>query len=407
MTTVYFVAPVLRPATQRFLRAALSVPGARIGLISHDRPHHIDPALRAGLAGWGPMGEGLGAGAILHGAQHLREQIGPADRLLGMLEQLQVPLAQVREELGIPGMGVAAAINFRDKARMKETLRAAGLPCARHRLVRDVAAGIAFADEVGFPVVVKPPAGAGAVATLRAGTASELARVLGAMSPGPGDPILVEEFVVGLERSFEVVSIDGEPVWHSLTRYSPPPLDVLRNPWIQWTVTLPREVEDPAYDEVREIGFAALKALGMGTGLSHMEWFRRRDGSIAISEIAARPPGAQIMSLMNHSTGRDLFAAWAELMIHGTFDPPVRTHAVGVAFFRGMGQGRVVAVRGLAAAQAAVGHLVVEASLPRAGQPRSTSYEGEGWAIVRAEDTATVDAALQTLITTVRVDVAI
>ncbi len=94
-------------------------------------------------------------------------------------------------------------------------------------------------------------------------------------------------------------------------------------------------------------------------------------------------------------------------MLHGSFAPRARTHAVGVAFFRGRGQGRVVAVRGLAAAQAAVGHLVVEASLPRAGQPRSTSYEGEGWAIVRAEDTATVDAALQTLITTVRVDVAI
>ena len=74
--------------------------------------------------------------------------------------------------------------------------------------------------------------------------------------------------------------------------------------------------------------------------------------------------------------------------------------------FRAMGAGRVVRVRGLDAAQAAVGHLVVEADLPKAGQPRSSSYEGEGWAIVRAEDTATVDEALATLITTVRVDVA-
>jgi D-alanine-D-alanine ligase-like ATP-grasp enzyme len=405
MVNVAFVAPFLRPATLRFLRAVLAVPGARVGLISHDRPDGIDPALRSALVGWGQMGDGLDAGAILLGARRLQEQMGPTDRLLGMLEQLQVPLAQVREELGVPGMGVEEALNFRDKARMKETLRAAGLPCARHRLVEDVASGLDFAREVGFPVVVKPPAGAGAVATVRCGDANELKAALQGMHPSARNPTLVEEFMLGLERSFEVVSIDGEPVWHSLTRYAPPPLDVLRNPWIQWTVTLPREVEHPAYDEVRHAGFAALKALGMGTGLSHMEWFRRQDGSIAISEIAARPPGAQIMGLMGWSTGRDLFAAWAQLMIHGTFDPPVRTHAAGVAFFRAMGAGRVVAVHGLDEAQKAVGHLVVESELPRVGQPRGTGYEGEGWAIVRAERTETVDAALAKLITTVRVEV--
>lgn len=407
MINVAFVAPFLRPATLRFLHAVVSVPWARVGLISHDRPDAIDPALRARLVAWGPMGEGLGAGAILLGARRLQEQMGPADRLLGMLEQLQIPLAQVRQELGIPGMGVEAATNFRDKARMKELLRAAGLPCARHRLVHDVASGLAFAEEVGYPVVVKPPDGAGAVATVRAGTATELSAALSAMSPGSQNPILVEEFILGLERSFEVVSIDGQPVWHSLTRYAPSPLDVLRNPWIQWTVTLPREVEDPAYDDVRRVGFAALEVLGMGTGLSHMEWFRRRDGSVAISEIAARPPGAQIMSLMNWSTGSDMFVSWATLMVHGAFDPPVRRHAAGVAFFRAMGAGRVVGVHGLDEAQRAVGHLVVEANLPRIGQPRGAGYEGEGWAIVRARETATVDAALLELITTVRVEVAI
>ena len=70
----------------------------------------------------------------------------------------------------------------------------------------------------------------------------------------------------------------------------PNPLDVVRNPWIQWCVLLPKEVEDPRYDDVRKAGYAALQALGMDTGMSHMEWFRRPDGRLAISEIAARPP---------------------------------------------------------------------------------------------------------------------
>ena len=37
----------------------------------------------------------------------------------------------------------------------------------------------------------------------------------------------------------------------------------------------------------------ALAALGMGTGLSHMEWFLRKDGSPVVSEVGARPPGAK------------------------------------------------------------------------------------------------------------------
>ena len=55
----------------------------------------------------------------------------------------------------------------------------------------------------------------------------------------------------------------------------PTPLEVLRNPWIQWCVLLPREVDEPQYDDIRRAAYRALEVLGMETGLSHMEWFRR------------------------------------------------------------------------------------------------------------------------------------
>ena len=55
--------------------------------------------------------------------------------LTGILETLQVPLAQVRERLGISGMDPVTAENFRDKAQMKAVLGAAGIPCARNRRV--------------------------------------------------------------------------------------------------------------------------------------------------------------------------------------------------------------------------------------------------------------------------------
>ena len=111
--------------------------------------------------------------------QGLSRQLGQVERLLAVLEQLQVPLAQVREHLGIGGMDPVTANNFRDKAQMKTVLRAAGVPCARHKLAVSAADAIEFAERVGFPLVVKPPAGAGAKSTFRLDDARRPERLAG------------------------------------------------------------------------------------------------------------------------------------------------------------------------------------------------------------------------------------
>jgi hypothetical protein len=225
-------------------------------------------------------------------------------------------------------------------------------------------------------------------------------------APAPGREVLLEEFVVGEEHSFDAVCIRGRPVWHSLSRYAPTPLDVLRNPWIQWCVMVPREIDDPKWDDVRRAGFRALEVLGQDTGVSHMEWFRRPDGSLAISEIAARPPGAQFCTLIGFAHDFDFYAAWARLVVFEEFDPPQRRFAAGAVYLRGQGTGRVVAIHGLDRIQKELGHMVVEARLPFEGQGPSGSYEGEGYVIVRHPETAVVEKALQRIVSIARVEMA-
>ena len=99
-----------------------------------------------------------------------------------------------------------------------------------------------------------------------------------------------------------------------------------------------------------------------------MEWFRRADGSIAISEVAARPPGAQITTMVSRAHDIDFVQAWARLMIFGTFDPPERRYAAGAAFLRGQGQGRVRAVHGWEQVSRAFGELITDVKLPEVGQ---------------------------------------
>jgi biotin carboxylase len=334
----------------------------------------------------------------------LSQQLGPVERLVGALEQLQVPMAYAREQLGLDGMDVQTALNVRDKSRMKTVLRAAGIPCARHQLVTDTSEAFAFADAVGFPLVAKPPAGAGAQATYRLDDATALMGWLQAIPPRVDAPGLLEEFLVGEEHTFDSVTVGDQTVFSSIADYLPTPLEVLRQPWIQWTVLLPRELDDPRYDSIWEIGPAALQALGVRDALTHMEWFRRPDGSVAVSEVAARPPGAQITSMLGYVHDVDFYRIWAELVILGRFDPPERRYAAGTAYLRGQGRGRVRAVHGVDELQREIGQLVVEARLPDVGQSASSGYEGEGYVIVRDPETEVVRDALHRIISGIRVE---
>ena len=403
MPVALFAAPILSENAARMIAAIVGLPGVRVGVISQAPLEDLPLPLRSQVSHW-RVADVLDTAQLHDAVGQLEQRLGRVDRLFGAYEQLQVPLAEVREARKIAGMGAEAARNFRDKARMKSLLREAGLPCARHSLVTEPADATAFAREIGFPLIVKPPAGAGALATTKADDLDALRTAVDAATPAPDRPVLLEEYVTGHEHSFETVSIGGRAVWHSLTHYYPSPLEVLRNPWIQWCLILPREVEEPQYDDIRRAAFRALEVLGMQTGLSHMEWFRRPDGSIAISEVAARPPGAQIMTVVSRAHDFDFVAAWARLMVFEEFAAPPRRYAVGAAYLRGQGSGRVKAIHGLDQVQHEIGSLVVDAKLPTAGQTPTGSYEGEGFVILRHPDTAVVQRALRRLISLVRVE---
>ena len=400
---VIFVAPFFSPAASQMIEAALALSHIRVAVIAQQRVEELAPSLAARLVAHWRVDDITNAEQLEWAVQSIATRHGAVSRCFAAYEQAQLPLAIVRERLGIPGLPSAAAHNFRDKARMKDVLRDAGVPVARHMLVRSAADARRFVGEVGFPIVVKPPAGAGAKATERVRTIDELESVLQRHAPSPDDPMLAEEFLRGTEHSLETVSINGRPVWHSITRYAPTPLEVLENPWIQWTVLLPREIDDPTFDDIKVVGDRALSALGMTTGVSHCEWFRRPDGSLAISEIAARPPGANMTTMISRAADIDFVAAWVRLMVDHTFMVPERCCAVGTAYLRGQGQGTVAAIEGLEAIRRDLGHLICDHRLPHIGQAPTSSYEGEGFIIVRHPETRVVQDALSRIISSVRV----
>lgn len=404
MRNVVFVAPFPLQTTMRFARAAARLGDVRFLGIVQEAPGGDDAKIFYDVV---RVADGLDAGQLIEAARLLEKRYGKIHRLLGILEPLQVQLGLVRRALGIPGTSPETADLFRDKARMKEELRRHGLPCARHKLIRSWADAESFAREVGLPIVVKPPAGMAAKATWRIESMEQFRAALDAMHAGPNNPTLAEEFLRGREYSFETITIGGKVRFTSATRYYPAPLEVVENPWIQWVVVLPRVIDGPDFADARTLALRAVKALGLETGFTHMEWFRRDDGSLAIGEIAARPPGAHIVLANGYAHDADMYRAWARAVVDEAFDGPFeRKYAVGVAYLRGAGQGRVSRVSGVEETQRRVGRWVVESHLPKVGAPKSDSYEGDGYIVVRDPDTEVVKKAMTTIIETIKVDYA-
>jgi formate-dependent phosphoribosylglycinamide formyltransferase (GAR transformylase) len=388
-------------ATHRFARALRGLDDIKLLGVFQERPAGDAARTYDDVA---IVGNALDTRELWAGVEALRRRHGPPHRILGILENLQVQLAAVRGHYGLPGDDVAAAERFRDKALMKDALRAIGVPCARHRRLHSEHDAWAFASEIGFPIVLKPTAGAGCKATYEIKDADSLRIAMQEIRPSPQRDVLAEEFLDGREYSFETICLRGTPVFHSIGRYFPGPLEVTRTPWIQWVCVLPRDISGPWFDGIRQIGFHAVQKLGMNSGMTHMEWFRRSDGSLAVGEIAMRPPGAQFVTLMSYAHDADMYRAWARAAVDDAFDGPFeRTYAVGIAYLRGQGEGRVAAVEGLDRAQEKVGGLVVETKLPIVGAPKNSSYEGDGYVIVRHPDDDVVLAAMKTIVETVQV----
>src|SRR5262249_55461370 len=130
MPNVVYVAPYFTANILRCLDALIALPGVKTGIISQETEDRLPEKYRGRLDGHYQVNDSLDADDLTAAGRAFQKEWGTVDRLMGFLEQMQLPLAVARDRLGIPGMGEAVARNFREKNQMKQVLRGAGLPVA-------------------------------------------------------------------------------------------------------------------------------------------------------------------------------------------------------------------------------------------------------------------------------------
>jgi hypothetical protein len=374
------------PAEMPFFTRALAAVGARVFGVG-DQPrealaHDVGQALTAYLRVDQLWDEARTAHLV---QEQVRQHGVRIDRVECLWEPGMLLAARIRQVLGVRGLTVEETIPFRDKQRMKEVLDAAGIRTPWHVRATSATEVRAAASQVGYPLIVKPIAGAGSTDTYRVDSAEMLETVLPRLRHVP--EVSVEEFVDGDEFTFDTICADGRILFENVSFYRPRPLEEKKHEWISGSSTCLRDLEMPEIQGGRRMGRQVLEALGFRDGFTHMEWYRKFDGEIVFGEIGARPPGARLVHAMNFASNIDLFRGWAEAVCHGRFGQSIeRRYNATVVFKRARGQGRIQRYEGLEQLKAELGQGLVAVELSPIGAARqdwrSTSVS-DGWLVVR------------------------
>ncbi|HEX4419112.1 MAG TPA: hypothetical protein VH165_14470 [Kofleriaceae bacterium] len=307
------------------------------------------------------------------------------DRVLANWEPLVVLAARLRERFGLGGMSVDTVRGFRDKQLMKDRVAAAGLRVPRARRAHSIQDVWAALEQIGYPAILKPISGAGSADTFKVESAEDVARVLPDLRHVT--EVSCEEFIAGVEHTYDTVCIAGAPAYESVTQYLPNALEMRSLEWVSPVMLTIRDLAQPHIAAGMALGRDVMRALGMGDGMTHMEWFHTASGEAVFGEIACRSGGACVVDMMNYTSDIDLFREWARVATTGRFDAPTeRKYNVGLTFKRAQGHGRITGITGLRDYLARYGAHVVEDTLLRPGSSRrdwKSTLMSDGYLIVR------------------------
>ncbi len=394
--------------TEDFLRAA-----ARLGIevvLGTNRCHELAELWpREAFGGSVPIefrDEAEAAERIVREAQR-----APFDAIVATDDPTADIAARAAERLGLRGNSVGAATTARNKRRMREALRSAGVACPRFTVLAEsdepASAWRALAaDGWRFPVVIKPLLCSASRGVIRADDEEGFRaawRRLGALLQTPalravedpdGHRVLVESFVDGAEVALEGILCDG--VLTPLALFDKP--DPLDGPFFEETiyVTPSRHPAALQRDVERETA-RACAAIGLRHGPVHAELRLSPDGPLVI-EVAARSIGGLCARTLRFGLGA---ASLEELVIRSALGRELgsleRRGAAGVMMIPIPTGGVLGEVRGVEAAraQALVEDVQVTA---RAGEVLVPLPEGAaylGFIFARGEEPGAVEAALR------------
>jgi len=376
------------PKNQKQFVKALAEIGATVTAIGEGSKDSLDDELRHWLTHYEEVTNVTDDAQVLRAVRHI-QQHKPVDRLEATVEAHIMTAARVREATGVPGTSARTAWLCRDKPAMKEVLRAGGIPCAASTAASSVEEVVAFGEQVGYPLIVKPRDGAGASGAARVDAPSQIPAALRALGIDRGKSIAVEEYLEGHEGFYDTLTQRGQVVHEFASHYYPNVLEAMRTRWISPQICATNRIDAaPGYDDLKRMGQRVIELLGIETSATHMEWFYGPKG-LKFSEIGCRPPGVRAWDLYNVGNDMDLYREWARLVCGlGPGTRPSRRYATGMIALRPSQDGRIVGYEGADAIGRSFGAHLIDWYLPPEGTPTQgveAGYMANAWVRMKHE----------------------
>jgi biotin carboxylase len=281
---------------------------------------------------------------------HATEQF---DGVLTFSESAVVAVAMVADALGLPSVGAEAARMSRNKLLMRQAHERAGVPRPQFRLVPDLTAALAAAEEFGYPVILKPTLGAASNFVFRVDDPEELRLRFGQASDGMQQMswftmgadgadhgpsgLLIESFLEGPEFLTEALAWDDEVYLGSIVDR----ITVEGATFDDDVHHAPTSLSEDQVAAVHRVVTAAAHAQGIRRSVMHAE-VRFHQGEPHILEIAVRPGGGGLDLYARMCAGYSPIEVMMDvargLRPQVTHYRPTSLHCAGTCLISGPGQ---------------------------------------------------------------------
>ena len=241
------------------------------------------------------------------------------DRVVALEEFDVMTAALIREHFCLTGMSSTTAKTFRDKYRMAEAAKAAGVclpefvPLINPDDLRD------FMERVPPPWIIKPRSDVSAIGIRKVNDPAEVWHIIGELNERENlreraSYYLLARFIPGEVFHVDSIVNNGRVAFAGANRYGRPPLEVAHGggAYVSRTVAHRSENEKELFAINRQL----VKALKLDQGAAHAEFIKSdADGRFYFLEIAARVGGAYIADVLEAATGLNLWREWARIEV--------------------------------------------------------------------------------------------
>lgn len=225
--------------------------------------------------------------------------------------------ARLRTEFHITsGFQESDISRIKFKSKMKDYYKKAGIPTARFHMVDTEENCLAFAKEVGYPVVAKPDNGVGASHTFKITSDEEMKTFF--EDKWPDTVYIMEEYIWGEVNSYDaIIDSNGKPMFETGNVSPVSIMDIVNEQQSSLFYILKKLPSD-----TRKAGRATVKAFGVKSRFVHFEFFRlQRDqeglgkaGDLVALEVNMRPSGGFTPDMINFAHSTDVYKIWADMI---------------------------------------------------------------------------------------------